>query len=143
MNNFKFIKKTITKFVIITTVSAADGAGCFPTSSDLGSVQGNIQRTSAKLEATWAFANSYHAVVKEAGGACSWKYSYLINPGEAGDRQEKTSEGYRDGECNAKDVVYSLMDESIRDKEVTVWPFDPQDSKGEKAWLEMFQVEEV
>ena len=39
------------KSVITTTISAADAAGRYPSTSDLQSVQGNIQRAAARLEA--------------------------------------------------------------------------------------------
>ena len=84
------------KSVITTTISAADAAGRFPSSSDLESVQGNIQRSGARLEAAEKISANYEAVVKEAGDACFSKYTYLKNPGEAGDTQEKINKCYRD-----------------------------------------------
>ncbi|MEM7601408.1 MAG: bleomycin hydrolase, partial [Verrucomicrobiota bacterium] len=39
------------KSVVTTVIAAADAAGRFPTSSDLESVQGSLQRASARLEA--------------------------------------------------------------------------------------------
>ena len=68
------------KSVITTTISAADAAGRFPSSSDLESVQGNIQRSGARLEAAEKLSVGNHeAVVKEAGDACFAKYPYLKN----------------------------------------------------------------
>jgi phycoerythrin alpha chain len=71
------------KSVITTVISSADAAGRFPSSSDLESVQGSIQRASARLEAAEKLAANLDAVAKEAYDACIKKYSYLNNPGEA------------------------------------------------------------
>ena len=84
------------KSVITTTISAADAAGRFPSSSDLESVQGNIQRSSARLEAAEKLGSNHEAVVKEGGDACFAKYAYLKNAGEAGDSTEKINKCYRD-----------------------------------------------
>lgn len=97
------------KSVITTTISAADAAGRFPSSSDLESVQGNIQRAAARLEAAEKLASNHEAVVKEAGDACFAKYSYLKNPGEAGDSQEKVNKCYRDVDHYMRLVNYCLV----------------------------------
>nr|YP_010726614.1 phycoerythrin subunit a [Hypnea edeniana]WCH54693.1 phycoerythrin subunit a [Hypnea edeniana]WDY85089.1 phycoerythrin subunit a [Hypnea edeniana] len=97
------------KSVITTTISAADAAGRFPTSSDLESVQGNIQRAAARLEAAKALADNYEAVVKEAGDACFGKYQYLKSAGEAGDSQEKINKCYRDIDHYMRLINYSLV----------------------------------
>ena len=54
------------KSVITTVVAAADAAGRFPSSSDLESVQGSIQRSTARLEAAEKLASNLDAVAKEA-----------------------------------------------------------------------------
>lgn len=97
------------KSVITTTISAADAAGRFPSSSDLESVQGNIQRSGARLEAAEKLASNHEAVVKEAGDACFAKYSYLKNPGEAGDSTEKINKCYRDIDHYMRLINYSLV----------------------------------
>lgn len=97
------------KSVITTTISAADAAGRFPTSSDLESVQGNIQRSGARLEAAEKLGANHEAVVKEAGDACFAKYSYLKNQGEAGDSTEKINKCYRDIDHYMRLVNYSLV----------------------------------
>nr|YP_009332967.1 R-phycoerythrin class I alpha subunit [Membranoptera tenuis]AKL79223.1 R-phycoerythrin class I alpha subunit [Membranoptera tenuis] len=97
------------KSVITTTISAADAAGRFPSSSDLESVQGNIQRSAARLEAAEKLSGNYEAVVREAGDACFAKYPYLKNPGEAGDSQEKVAKCYRDLDHYMRLVNYSLV----------------------------------
>nr|QCI09078.1 gerythrin subunit a [Inkyuleea mariana] len=97
------------KSVITTTISAADAAGRFPSSSDLESVQGNIQRSAARLEAAEKLASNHEAVVKEAGDACFAKYSYLKNPGEAGDSQEKVNKCYRDVDHYMRLINYCLV----------------------------------
>ena len=97
------------KSVITTTISAADAAGRFPSSSDLESVQGNIQRSGARLEAAEKLSGNYEAVVREAGDACFAKYPYLKNAGEAGDTQEKVAKCYRDIDHYMRLVNYSLV----------------------------------
>nr|YP_009295364.1 R-phycoerythrin class I alpha subunit [Dasya binghamiae]AOH77376.1 R-phycoerythrin class I alpha subunit [Dasya binghamiae] len=99
------------KSVITTTISAADAAGRFPSSSDLESVQGNIQRSTARLEAAekLGVSENNEAVVKEAGDTCFSKYPYLKNDGEAGDSQEKIAKCYRDIDHYMRLVNYSLV----------------------------------
>lgn len=97
------------KSVITTTISAADAAGRFPSSSDLESVQGNIQRASARLEAAEKLGGNHEDVVREAGDACFAKYTYLKNPGEAGDSQEKINKCYRDIDHYMRLINYSLV----------------------------------
>jgi phycoerythrin alpha chain len=97
------------KSVITTVISAADAAGRFPTASDLESVQGNIQRANARLEAAEKLAGNYEAVVKEAGDACFAKYAYLKNAGEAGDSQEKINKCYRDIDHYMRLINYCLV----------------------------------
>nr|YP_010338798.1 R-phycoerythrin class I alpha subunit [Glaucosphaera vacuolata]UNJ18748.1 R-phycoerythrin class I alpha subunit [Glaucosphaera vacuolata] len=97
------------KSVITTVISAADAAGRFPSGSDLESVQGNIQRASARLEAAQKLAANHEAVVKEAGDACFAKYSYLKNPGEAGGTQEKITKCYRDIDHYMRLINYCLV----------------------------------
>ena len=97
------------KSVITTTISAADAAGRFPSSSDLESIQGNIQRAAARLEAADKLGGNHEAVVKEAGDACFSKYSYLKNSGEAGDSPEKINKCYRDIDHYMRIINYSLV----------------------------------
>jgi len=54
------------KSVVTTVIAAADAAGRFPSSSDLESVQGSINRVTARLEAAEKLASNHEAVVKEA-----------------------------------------------------------------------------
>ena len=51
------------KSVITTVISAADAAGRFPSSSDLESVQGNIQRAAARLEAAEKFSSASKRII--------------------------------------------------------------------------------
>ncbi len=62
------------KSVITTAVASADAAGRFPSTSDLESVQGSIQRATARLEAAEKLAGNLDAVAKEAYDACIKKY---------------------------------------------------------------------
>lgn len=97
------------KSVITTTISAADAAGRYPSTSDLQSVQGNIQRAAARLEAAEKLGSNHEAVVKEAGDACFAKYGYLKNPGEAGENQEKINKCYRDLDHYMRLINYTLV----------------------------------
>ncbi|NEP02697.1 MAG: bleomycin hydrolase [Symploca sp. SIO2E9] len=71
------------KSVVTTVVTAADAAGRFPSSSDLESVQGSLQRAAARLEAAGKLAGNIDAVAKEGYDACIQKYPYLNDSGEA------------------------------------------------------------
>ena len=71
------------KSVVTTVVAAADAAGRFPSTSDLESVQGSIQRAAARLEAAEKLGANLEAVAKEAYDACIKKYPYLNDAGEA------------------------------------------------------------
>ena len=71
------------KSVVTTVIAAADAAGRFPSTSDLESVQGSIQRATARLEAAEKLGNNLDAVAKEAYDACITKYPYLNTTGEA------------------------------------------------------------
>ena len=84
------------KSVVTTVVTAADAAGRFPSQNDLEAVQGNIQRAAARLEAAEKLAAGLDKVTREAGDACFNKYSYLKQPGEAGDSQVKVDKCYCD-----------------------------------------------
>lgn len=97
------------KSVITTTVSAADAAGRFPSTSDLESVQGSIQRAAARLEAAEKLASGLDAVTKEAGDACFKKYPYLKEAGEAGENQTKVDKCYRDLKHYLRLINYSLV----------------------------------
>ena len=59
------------KSVITTVVGAADSASRFPSSSDMESVQGSIQRAAARLEAAEKLAGNYDAVAQEASTPCT------------------------------------------------------------------------
>ena len=71
------------KSVVTTVVAAADAAGRFPSSSDLESVQGSIQRSAARLEAAEKLAANLDAVAKESYDACIQKYPFLNDSGQA------------------------------------------------------------
>ena len=75
------------KSVITTVIAAADAAGRFPSTSDLESVQGSIQRAAARLEAAEKLAAGIDNVAKEGYDACFKKYPYLNEAGEAGENQ--------------------------------------------------------
>jgi phycoerythrin alpha chain len=71
------------KSVVTTVIASADAAGRFPSTSDLESVQGSIQRAAARLEAAEKLAANLDNVATEAYNACIKKYPYLNNAGEA------------------------------------------------------------
>ncbi|MEO1403433.1 MAG: bleomycin hydrolase, partial [Cyanobacteria bacterium J06635_1] len=54
------------KSVVTTVIAAADAAGRFPSTSDLESVQGSLQRAAARLEAAEKLAGNLDNVAKEA-----------------------------------------------------------------------------
>lgn len=97
------------KSVVTTVVTAADAAGRFPSGSDLESVQGNIQRAAARLEAAEKLAAGHEAVAKEAGDVVFKKYPYLKEAGEAGDSQVKIDKCYRDIDHYLRLINYSLV----------------------------------
>jgi phycoerythrin alpha chain len=97
------------KSVITTVISAADAAGRFPSTSDLESVQGSIQRASARLEAAEKLAANLDAVAKEAYDACIKKYSYLNNAGEANSTETFKTKCARDIKHYLRLVNYCLV----------------------------------
>ncbi len=53
------------KSVVTTVIAAADAAGRFPTTSDLESVQGSIQRAAARLEAAEKLATTWTPLLRK------------------------------------------------------------------------------
>ncbi len=97
------------KSVITTVVSAADAAGRFPSSSDLESVQGSIQRAAARLEAAEKLGGNIDAVAQEAYDACIKKYPYLNNAGEANSTDTFKSKCLRDIKHYMRLINYCLV----------------------------------
>ncbi|BAQ61078.1 phycoerythrin alpha chain [Geminocystis sp. NIES-3708] len=97
------------KSVITTVISSADAAGRFPSTSDLESVQGSIQRANARLEAAEKLAANLDAVAKEAYDAAIKKYSYLNNAGEANSTPTFKEKCLRDIKHYLRLVNYSLV----------------------------------
>ena len=62
------------KSVLTTAVASADSAARFPSSSDLESVQGSLQRAGARMEAAEKLAGNYDAVAQEAVDAIYAKF---------------------------------------------------------------------
>lgn len=62
------------KSVLTTVVASADSAARFPSTSDLESVQGSLQRSAARMEAAEKLAANYDAVAQEALDAIYSKY---------------------------------------------------------------------
>ena len=97
------------KSVVSTVVTAADAAGRFPSSSDLESVQGSLQRAAARMEAAEKLAGNIDNVAREAYDACIKKYSYLNNPGEANSNQTFKDKCLRDIKHYLRLINYSLV----------------------------------
>ena len=97
------------KSVVTTVVTAADAAGRFPSTSDLESVQGSLQRASARMEAAEKLASNLDNVAQEAYDACIKKYSYLNNEGEANSTDTFKSKCLRDIKHYMRLVNYCLV----------------------------------
>ena len=97
------------KSVVTTVIAAADAAGRFPTASDLESVQGSLQRASARLEAAEKLAGNLDNVAKEAYDACIAKYPYLNNEGEANSTDTFKAKCLRDIKHYMRLISYSLV----------------------------------
>ncbi len=97
------------KSVITTVVAAADAAGRFPSSSDLESVQGSIQRASARMEAAEKLGANLNNVAQEAYDACIKKYPYLNNDGEANSTDTFKAKCLRDVKHYMRLVQYCLV----------------------------------
>ncbi len=97
------------KSVVTTVVTAADAAGRFPSTSDLESVQGSLQRAAARMEAAEKLASNIDNVAKEAYDACIKKYSYLNNSGEANSTDTFKSKCLRDVKHYLRLVNYCLV----------------------------------
>ncbi|MDY7019843.1 MAG: bleomycin hydrolase [Cyanobacteriota bacterium] len=97
------------KSVVTTVVSAADAAGRFPTTSDLESVQGSLQRAAARMEAAEKLASNLDNVAKEAYDACIQKYPYLNNEGEANSTDTFKEKCLRDIKHYMRLINYCLV----------------------------------
>lgn len=62
------------KSVLTTVVASADESARYPSTSDLESVQGSLQRAAARMEAAEKLAANYDAVASEALDAIYSKY---------------------------------------------------------------------
>jgi phycoerythrin alpha chain len=97
------------KSVVTTVIAAADAAGRFPSTSDLESVQGSIQRAAARLEAAEKLSENLDNVAKEAYDACIKRYSYLNNPGEANSTDTFKAKCHRDIKHYLRLIQYCLV----------------------------------
>ena len=97
------------KSVITTVVTSADAAGRFPSSSDLESVQGSIQRAAARMEAAEKLGGNLDAVAKEAYDACIKKYPYLNDAGEANSTDTFKAKCERDIKHYLRLIQYCLV----------------------------------
>ncbi|MGD1951635.1 MAG: bleomycin hydrolase, partial [Leptolyngbyaceae cyanobacterium] len=77
--------------------------------SDLESVQGSLQRASARLEAAEKLAGNLDNVAKEAYDACIAKYPYLNNSGEANSTDTFKAKCMRDVKHYMRLISYSLV----------------------------------
>ena len=97
------------KSVVTTVIASADAAGRFPSTSDLESVQGSIQRAAARLEAAEKLVANLDTVAKEAYDACIKKYPYLNNAGEANSNDTFKAKCARDIGYYIRMVTYCLV----------------------------------
>ena len=97
------------KSVVTTVIASADAAGRFPSTSDLESVQGSIQRANARLEAAEKLAGNLDNVAREAYDACIKKYPYLNSDGEANSNQTFKDKCARDIKHYLRLIQYSLI----------------------------------
>lgn len=97
------------KSVVTTVVTAADAAGRFPSSSDLESIQGNIARAAARMEAAEKLAAGHEKVAQEAYDAMIAKYPYLKEAGEAAGSEVKATKCLRDIDHYLRLINYSLV----------------------------------
>ena len=97
------------KSVVTTVVTSADAAGRYPSTSDLESVQGSLQRASARMEAAEKLANNIDEVAKEAYDAAIKKYSYLNEDGEANSTDTYKSKCLRDIKHYMRLINYCLV----------------------------------
>ena len=97
------------KTVVTTVIAAADAAGRFPSSSDLESVQGSIQRSAARLEAAEKLAGNLDSVAQEAYNACIQKYPYLNEAGQANSNDTFKAKCLRDVKHYMRLIQYSLV----------------------------------
>jgi phycoerythrin alpha chain len=97
------------KSVVTTVISSADAAGRFPSTSDLESVQGSIQRAAARLEAAEKLGGNIDAVAKEAYDAAIKKYPYLNSAGEANSNETFKAKCQRDIKHYLRLIQYSLI----------------------------------
>lgn len=97
------------KSVLSTVITAADAAGRFPSSSDLESVQGSIQRATARLEAAEKLGSNLDNVAKEAYDACIKKYPYLNEAGQANSTDTFKAKCQRDVKHYLRLIQYCLV----------------------------------
>ena len=97
------------KSVVTTVVTAADAAGRYPSTSDLESVQGSLQRANARMEAAEKLANNLDQVAQEAYDAAIKKYSYLNEDGEANSTDTYKSKCLRDVKHYMRLINYCLV----------------------------------
>ena len=97
------------KSVVTTVVTSADAAGRYPSTSDLESVQGSLQRANARMEAAEKLANNIDQVAQEAYDAAIKKYSYLNEEGEANSTDTYKSKCLRDIKHYMRLINYCLV----------------------------------
>ncbi|CAI8154621.1 MAG: class 2 C-phycoerythrin subunit alpha [Prochlorococcus sp.] len=90
------------KSVLTTAIAAADSASRFPSSSDLESVQGSLQRSAARLEAAEKIASNYDSIAQEAVDAV-----YQQFPNGAAGRQPRQCAVEGKDKCK-RDFVHYL-----------------------------------
>ena len=97
------------KSVVTTVLTSADAAGRYPSTSDLESVQGSLQRANARMEAAEKLADNIDQVAQEAYDAAIKKYSYLNEDGEANSTDTYKSKCLRDIKHYMRLINYCLV----------------------------------
>ena len=97
------------KSVVTTVLTSADAAGRYPSTSDLESVQGSLQRANARMEAAEKLADNIDQVAQEAYDAAIKKYSYLNEEGEANSTDTYKSKCLRDIKHYMRLINYCLV----------------------------------
>ena len=97
------------KSVLTTVIGAADSGSRFPTSSDLESVQGSLQRAAARLEAAEKIAQNYDAIAQRAVDAVYTQYPTVPPAVSPPVRHRRQGEVKRDFVHYLRLINYSLV----------------------------------
>ncbi|MGC9503607.1 bleomycin hydrolase [Baaleninema sp.] len=98
------------KSPIATVISRADVAGRFPSETDLATVQEELERAAARLEAAEKLAVYHDAIVRDAADSVLPRYTSSRPPGAtAVASQDTVSQGYREIDRYLRAIHYCLV----------------------------------